>query len=115
MRRDSSRGSLFNIFPTNSNFEPYIGAGLGLSWLSANNLSCTYPGTNLGVAVDDTTLGFVYQFMAGVGYYFNPRTAVTFCYRYFDVLDRSFETPLGEINLEGIGVHNLEVGLRYFF
>ncbi len=78
-------------------------------------MSISYPGTTFTATVDDSTLGFVYQLMAGVGYYFNPQTAVTLGYRYFNTFNTSFDTPLGEVNLEGVGIHNLEVGVRYFF
>jgi opacity protein-like surface antigen len=114
----STLSLLLNVYydiDTRSNWEPYIGGGIGVSRLSANNLSVTYPGTAFSATVDDSTVGVVYQLMAGVAYYFNPRTAVTAGYRYFDTFDTSFDTPLGEVNLEGVGVHNLEVGLRYFF
>lgn len=115
----STLSGLLNVYydiDTQSNWEPYIGGGIGVSRLSANNLSVTYPGTAFSATVDDSTWGFVYQLMAGTAYYFNPRTAVTVGYRYFDTVgNNSFDTPLGEVNLEGVGVHNLEVGLRYFF
>jgi opacity protein-like surface antigen len=114
----STLSGLFNVYydlDTQSNWQPYLGGGIGISRIAAHNLSVTYPGTTLSASVDDATLGLVYQLMAGVGYYFNPRTAVTVGYRYFDTLNTSFDTPLGEVNLEGVGIHNLEVGLRYFF
>ncbi|MDY6784403.1 MAG: outer membrane beta-barrel protein [Cyanobacteriota bacterium] len=114
----STLSGLFNVYydlDTQSNWQPYIGGGIGVSRFAANNLSVTYPGTTLSASVDDSTLGLVYQLMAGVGYYFNPRTAVTVGYRYFDTFNTSFDTPLGEVDLDGVGIHNLEVGLRYFF
>ncbi|MDY7012332.1 MAG: outer membrane beta-barrel protein [Cyanobacteriota bacterium] len=114
----STLSGLFNVYydlETRSNWQPYLGGGIGVSQFSANNLSVSYPGTTLSASVDDSTLGLVYQLMAGVAYYFNPKTAVTVGYRYFDTFETSFDTPLGEVNLEGVGIHNLEVGLRYFF
>lgn len=107
--------NLYYDFDTQSNWEPYIGGGIGVSLFSAHDLSISYPGTTFTATVDDSTLGFVYQLMAGVGYYFNPQTAVTLGYRYFNTFNTSFDTPLGEVNLEGVGIHNLEVGVRYFF
>lgn len=70
----STTSLLFNTYydiETQSNFEPYVGAGIGVSWASANNLSATYPGTNSTFGIDDTAFGVVYQFMGGVAYYFN--------------------------------------------
>lgn len=107
--------NLYYDFDSQSNWQPYIGGGIGVSLFSAYDLNITYPGTTFTAAVDDSTLGFVYQLMAGIGYYFNPRTAITVGYRYFDTFNTSFETPLGEVDLEGVGIHNLEVGVRYFF
>ncbi|MFP4299894.1 MAG: outer membrane protein [Spirulinaceae cyanobacterium] len=115
----STTSLLFNAYydiETESNFEPYIGAGVGVSWASANNLSATYPGTNTTFAIDDTAFGVVYQFMGGVAYYFNPQTAVTVGYRYLGVPERTFSAgTFGELKADGLGVHNLEVGIRYMF
>ncbi len=115
----STTSLLFNAYydiETESNFEPYLGAGIGVSWASANDLSATYPGTNTSFAIDDTAFGIVYQFMGGVAYYFNPQTAVTVGYRYLGVPERSFDSgTLGELTFDGLGVHNLEVGVRYMF
>nr|WP_242032951.1 outer membrane beta-barrel protein [Oscillatoria sp. FACHB-1406] len=101
---------------TGSNWQPYIGGGIGLTRLASNGISATYPGTDLTTSVDDARWGFAYQIMAGTAYYLSPQTAVTLGYRYFDPLGgNTFDTPLGEVRLKDGGAHNFEFGVRHFF
>ncbi len=108
--------NLYYDFPVSSNFEPYIGAGIGVSRASAKDVVATYPGIDSSVRLDDSSTVFVYQLMAGVAYYFNPRSALTVGYRYFDVPQQSFDVdPGGEAEADGLGIHNIELGLRFGF
>lgn len=108
--------NLYYDFPVSSNFEPYIGAGIGVSRASAEDVVATYPGIDRSVRLDDSSTVFVYQLMAGVAYYFNQRSALTLGYRYFNVPQQSFDVnPGGEVEADGLGIHNIEVGLRFGF
>ena len=108
--------NLYYDFPVSSQFEPYIGAGIGGSRASAENIVATYPGTDTTVRLDGSSTVLVYQLMAGVAYYFNRRTALTLGYRYFNVAKQSFDVePLGEVEADGLGIHNIELGLRFGF
>lgn len=115
----TTTSGLFNLyydFPTNSRFEPYVGAGIGVSHASAKNLSASYPGTTLSTSITGSSTVLVYQLMAGVGYNVSSNTAITVGYRYFNIAKQSFNVePVGKVNADGIGVHNIEVGLRYSF
>lgn len=108
--------NLYYDFPVSSNFEPYIGAGIGVSRASAEDVVATSPGTDLSVRLDGSSTVLVYQLMAGVAYYLSPRTALTLGYRYFNVAKQSFDSdPIGEVEADGFGIHNIELGLRFGF
>lgn len=108
--------NLYYDFPVSSNFEPYIGAGIGVSRASAEDVVANSPGTDLTVRLDGSSTVLVYQLMAGVAYYFSPRTALTLGYRYFNVAKQSFDSDqVGEVKADGFGVHNIELGLRFGF
>ena len=108
--------NLYYDFPVSSTFEPYIGAGIGISRGSAENVVATSPGTDLNVRLDGSSTILVYQLMAGAAYYFSPKTALTLGYRYFNVARQSFDSEqFGEVEADGLGIHNIELGLRFIF
>lgn len=108
--------NLYYDFPVSSNFEPYIGAGIGVSRASAEDVVATSPGTDLNVRLDGSSTVLVYQLMAGIAYYFSPKTALTLGYRYFNVAKQSFDSEqVGEVEADGFGIHNIELGLRFIF
>ncbi len=115
----STLSGLVNVYydlPTGTQFEPYIGAGVGVANASANNVSATYPGTSTGASLSGSSLALVYQLMAGVSYNVNPSTAVTLGYRYFNVGQQSFNSSAGgKVTAEGIGTSNIEMGVRMKF
>ena len=108
--------NLYYDFPLSPSFEPYIGAGIGVSRASAENVVITSPGTAFNLRLDGSSTILVYQLMAGVAYYFSPKTALTLGYRYFNVAQQSFDSEeIGEVRADGLGIHNIEVGLRFLF
>jgi opacity protein-like surface antigen len=115
----STLSGLLNLYydiPTGSRFEPYIGGGIGVSRASADNLSATYPGTTVGFGISGSTTAFVYQLRAGVAYNIDNNFSATLGYRYFNIAKQSFDAdPFGELDVDGLGVHNIELGLRYRF
>lgn len=115
----STISGLVNVYydlPTGTAFEPYVGAGVGLANASANNINATYPGTSAGTSLSGSSLALVYQLMAGVSYNINPSTALTLGYRYFNVGAQSFNSSgVGKVTAEGIGVNNIEMGVRVKF
>jgi opacity protein-like surface antigen len=117
--RVSTLSGLLNLyydFPISSRFESYIGGGVGITRASADNVSATYPGTTFGVRISGSTTAFVYQLRTGVAYHFDDKTSLTFGYRYFNVSKQSFDIePVGEVDVDGLGVHNIELGFRYRF
>jgi opacity protein-like surface antigen len=113
---DISNGSLMvNFlydFHTGSPWVPFVGGGIGHSWVTINNLSNS-AGTTL---VNDSASVFAYQFKTGVAYQFNPALAATLTYRYFATNDPAFETTTpGITKSDGIRSHNAEFGVRFNF
>jgi opacity protein-like surface antigen len=110
---------LLNIYydiPTGSRFEPYIGGGVGVSRAAADDLSATIPILNTNFDISGSTTVFVYQVRAGVAYHFDSNLSATLGYRYFNVAKQSFDAdPFGDLEIKGLGVHNIELGVRYRF
>jgi opacity protein-like surface antigen len=92
----------------------YIGAGAGISRFKAEDVEA------VGVAgfgpVSASETGFAYQFMAGAGLRISEQATLTAGYRYFAT--PSIETtidPLGSVEIDGLGLHSVEVGIRARF
>lgn len=70
-------------FPTDGPVKPYVGGGIGFAVVSIDwQTSGFFPFSHVPVA-DDSDSGLAYQFSGGIGYEINPRTTVSFSYRYF--------------------------------
>lgn len=92
---------------TNTNFVPYIGAGLG-----AARLKASLENEN----ISDTS--FAWQIGAGVAYQINPNIAVDLGYRYIDFGDISetdVEDGFPEKDKIESKAHEIMLGLRYTF
>ena len=70
--------------PTEGPLKPYIGGGVGFATVSIDWETPGFFLSNIPVA-DDNDTGFAYQISGGIGYEINPRTTVSFSYRYFAV------------------------------
>jgi len=72
-------------FPTNGPVKPYIGGGIGYATVFIDwSAPGFFPLSEVPVA-DESDSGLAYQFSGGIGYEINPRTTVSFGYRYFAV------------------------------
>ena len=112
---DISNGSLMvNLLydiHTGSPWVPFVGGGIGHSWVYIDNLTDS-AGTTF---IDDSTSAFAYQFKAGVAYQFNPNLAATVTYRYFGTNSLAFTATSGVAKSGGIRSHNAEFGVRFNF
>ena len=94
--------------------QPYIGAGAGISRFKAQDIEAVGV-QGLGPISADQT-GFAYQFMAGAGFRVSEQATLTAGYRYFAT--PSIETtiaPFGPVEIDGLGLHSVEVGFRARF
>lgn len=87
-------------FKMDSSITPYIGVGIGLSWVDVSVM---------GMSDDDTA--FTYQAIAGLDYAIDESISLVLGYRYFSLED----TELFGFNLGDLDDSVIEVGVRFRF
>ena len=94
--------------------KPYIGGGIGVSRFRARDVEAVgVPGIP---PVSGTETGFAWQLMAGGGIALSEQATLTAGYRYFATPDVEANVPsLGSVEVDGLGLHAIEVGLRFSF
>jgi len=109
--------NVYYDFKSNSNFTPYIGAGLGLS-----NVSLKEKSPSITFYTDDSDTVFSYQALLGVSYDINERHSVNTGYRFFGTQEAELkgeaelkDTDGDAITLGAAYIHGVEVGYRYKF
>ena len=110
LRNLSLMANGFYDFNTATRFTPYVGAGLGGSFVQADKISSVN-----GRTLDDDRLAFAYQAIAGVKADIDDHWAVTADYRYFATLSPEFKTNLGGHATTENGSNNIVIGVRYSF
>ncbi len=94
--------------------KPYVGAGAGISRFRARRVEAV--GLRGIPPVSGSETGFAWQLMAGVGVGVAEGTTVTAGYRYFATPGiEATVAPLGSVEVEGLGLHVVEVGVRLSF
>lgn len=114
--------------------KPYVGGGVGLSWVSAD-AALEIPIGGLGIPdiqlVDDSSTVFAYQAIAGVGYEIDSNWTVGVEYRFFGTASPEFDDSLnldalvgappgtlGSLAIDTDGSyhsHSIMAGIRYSF
>jgi opacity protein-like surface antigen len=103
----SFMGNVFYDFDVVPGFTPYIGGGLGVARVSANNLRI------MGVQLaDDSTTVFAYQLGGGVSFEIAPQTSLFLEYRYFGTAKPSLTDVTGVSFDTEYRSHTVNVGLR---
>ena len=99
-----------------SDFTPYLGAGLGLSNVDADNFgSSTTPTITI---LNDGDTVFAYQAIAGLGWDISPRTELFLEYRYFATEDVGVRTTpaAGAVSTNlSYDTNNVFLGARFSF
>ena len=92
---------------------PYVGAGIGTSYLKAQNF---FNGEKF---LDKSTYNLAWQVMAGVAYEFNSHWAIDLSYRYADLgrIRKHERIPAGADAVAKVTVreHDIMLGARYTF
>jgi OOP family OmpA-OmpF porin len=89
--------------------QPYVGAGIGVADVSANSVRRS------SGFVDDNSVQFAYQGIAGLGWNIDSNWRANLDYRYFATLDPSFVTGTN-VNVEGeYRSHAVMLGFAYKF
>ncbi|MCF8479395.1 MAG: OmpA family protein [Rhodospirillum sp.] len=96
--------------PLGMDFYPYVGAGVGMSWVMADMVE---PST--GLSVNDDDIAFAYQGIAGVGYNVTENVGVTLDYRFLGTTGLQFNSNAGNVDYDAYYNHTVMVGLRYSF
>lgn len=94
--------------------KPYIGGGVGVSRFRARNVEAVgVPGAS---PVSGSETGFAWQLMAGVGLAVSEQATVTAGYRYFATPNVDVNVAqFAPVEVDGLGLHAVEVGLRFRF
>ncbi|MBZ9936666.1 porin family protein [Mesorhizobium sp. BR1-1-16] len=102
-----------------SGFTPYVGAGIGTSYLQTTDIGYLNPNGVSGTWDGAGNWNFAYALMAGVSYAFSPNVSVDLNYRYLNLGDAvSGYIPAGgggTINYDNISANEVRLGLRYNF
>ncbi len=100
----------FYDFDTGSAFVPYLGLGIGVAVVEADNVRSG--GSRI---VDDTAAGFAYQFAGGLAYMLTPRLALVGDLRFFGTTDLEMRAAGGgDYDTSYFNV-DLLFGLRFGF
>lgn len=96
-------------FDVGMKLKPYIGGGLGVARVSANDLRI-----NNAPLADDSDVVFAYQAIGGLGYDLTRRLTAFVEYRYFATVDPTFKASNGGGDIDSQFMsHNAMVGVRY--
>lgn len=97
-------------FDVGMKIKPYVGGGIGLARVSANDLR--FNGAQLA---DDSDVVFAYQAIGGLGYGLTQNLTAFVEYRYFATVDPTFNATGGGDYESQFMSHNAMLGLRYHF
>ncbi len=102
-------GNLIWEYDNSSGIYPYLGAGIGLAYVSAFDI-------NLGAqTVDDSDVTMAYQGIAGLAFAVTPNLSLTAEYRYFFTEDADFRNSANADLKASYANHSALLGLRYRF
>lgn len=100
--------------PTKSRFSPYIGGGVGVATLTADDVEANIPGIG-ALGLDDTGVSFVFQVKAGVSYEITEQASAFLGYRLHGIPGQNFEAFSADFDADTLLVHSLQLGARYEF
>lgn len=106
-------GAMLNLlydFNRGGFISPYIGGGIGLARVRADNA-----GPALGTTIDDSDNAFAYQGIAGLSHPITDRLSLDLSYRYFGVPSLDFTAANGAAVDSEYHSHAIMIGLRFSF
>ena len=108
-------GNIFYDFGSRtSKLAPFIGAGVGISYLDHQLTSRNAGG--LALQIDDTESALAWQGVGGLSYRFNDRVSMDLSYRYFDTekVQYSSTAPGGALETD-YESHDVMLAFRWIF
>jgi len=117
----SSYTTLFNAYidmGTWWGFTPYIGAGVGTTYLKPAQFVLTSPAGVVSTIASDTKWDFSWAATAGLSYAFGPSFMLDASYRYLDIGEArsssfAITPPPGEVKYGNWTAQEIRIGLRY--
>ncbi|MGK7889959.1 MAG: outer membrane protein [Leptolyngbyaceae cyanobacterium] len=100
--------------PTGSALRPYVGAGVGVAWLVADDVSVDLPVAG-EADLDDSGVSFIFQAQAGLAYDFSENTSAFVGYRLQGIPGQDFSAADVNLNADTVLIHSAQVGARYRF
>lgn len=94
----------------NPNYVPYVGLGAGMAMITMNET--TAAGSPM---IDDDSIEFAYQVLAGLSFPYNDMLTFDLGYRYFATLDPEFTDARNRKVETETAHHNFEIALRLSF
>lgn len=119
MWASSLMANVYVEFPAAGKIRPYLGAGYGQSWVTAeyNESICfIYCFSTKNEVVNDWTRVSAWQFMAGASFHDAQESSEWFIgYRYFATEELDFRAKGGPSFIqERLEAHSLHIGLRFY-
>jgi opacity protein-like surface antigen len=103
-----------------SGFSPYIGGGIGFSYVMVDDI-VSQSGDDFFDVGNGDDWNFAWALMAGIAYDFTPNLALDVGYRYLNLGDVSSDTLEdagagdGDFSYDNLQAHEIRVGMRYTF
>lgn len=102
-------------FKNETDLTPYVGFGLGASWLDAEvSGQINYEGATYSDGYDNTETNFAWNVAAGCSYAINEDWAIDAMYRYVDLGEASVGVNGYEVQGDATA-HEFLLGVRYMF
>ena len=100
--------------PTGTAFRPYVGAGLGVAKLVADDVSVDVP--EVGEAeLDDDGVSLIFQAQAGLAYDFTDNASAFIGYRLQGIPGQSFSAADVDFEADTTLIHSAQLGAQYRF
>lgn len=111
--------------PAWGNFRPFVGAGVGASWIQISDFSDIDPVSGAdGYSGDKSSWNFAWALHAGASFAINDRTTFEIAYRYLNMGDAGTENLLSAtgvdfeynpFDFDNVASHDIKLAVRYMF
>ncbi|MBF0332928.1 MAG: OmpA family protein [Alphaproteobacteria bacterium] len=110
MQALSLMGNAYFDIPTSGPITPYVGAGLGVAQVTADNVR-----QGAAAVIDDEASGLAYQGIVGAAWKLNQNLSLKADYRYFATEDLDMNDAAGRSTEVSYDAHSIMVGFSWRF
>ncbi|NET48411.1 MAG: outer membrane beta-barrel protein [Merismopedia sp. SIO2A8] len=100
--------------PTGTAFRPYVGAGVGVARLVADDVSVNVPVAG-EAELDESGVSFMFQAQAGLAYDFSEDASAFVGYRLQGIPGQNFSAADVDFNADTTLIHSAQVGAQFRF